>query len=148
VSLFYRGEARRLPPYRVFAIRHADTTATNQELSALGLRQITKLAAWIKPQLTPTVRILTSSSPRALKTARQLADNLGLGHHLIKEHEGLRGRNDDVTDDFVASLEPQPGETFLLVTHQPVVIKLSTQHGHPLGFARHAFAYELTAPYE
>jgi phosphohistidine phosphatase len=100
--------------------RHADAEDGEQgtpdmarELTGKGLKQATRIAAWLKPLLPKDSRILVSPAQRA----RQTADALRLEYEIADElAPGV-----DAAEVLAAAGWPDATGTVLVVGHQPTL---------------------------
>lgn len=97
--------------------RHADAQDgvpdMGRTLTAKGLKQAERMAAWLKPRLPKDCRILVSPALRAVQTA----DALGLDYEVEKKISP----GADASALLAAAGWPDAGRPALLVGHQPSI---------------------------
>lgn len=95
--------------------RHADAEASapdlGRELTGLGRKQASRVAAWLTPRLPPDIRILASPATRAIQTAQALGRTYEVVDALAP--------GADAEAVLAAAGWPETAYPVMLVGHQP-----------------------------
>ena len=98
-----------------------------RQLTAKGIKQAQKMAAWLNPRLPGDTRIIASPATRTIQTAAALERKFETSDQLFTSAS--------ISDHLAAARWPIDG-TVLLIGHQPTLGQLAAllMSGHPHGW--------------